>query len=151
MKRYNSAHGVGLFPLQKTSFKDFFSMAFHSADASVDPSIERFIDQFLNTICNTSRRRILEYLSNPSDSTSSLPERSVGEIAEHLGLAISTTSEHLKQLRSMRLLVTRKEGKKTYYRLHNHELVQAFQDLIHFLETHYQQNVLLPSESKETS
>lgn len=125
-------------------------MTSRSADAPADPPIEHFIDQFLSTICNTSRRHILEYLSISSEHDSSLPERSVGEIAEYLGLAISTTSEHLKQLLEMRLLLTRREGKKTYYRLHNHALVQAFHDLIRFLETHYQQNILSPSADQKT-
>lgn len=123
-------------------------MTSHSTDASADPMIERFIDQFLSTICNASRRRILEYLSSSSEEDA-LSERSVGEIAEYLGLAISTTSEHLKQLLEMRLLLTRREGKKTYYRLHNHELIQTFHDLLHFLEAHYQQHVLSSSTEEE--
>jgi DNA-binding transcriptional ArsR family regulator len=125
-------------------------MTSHSANAPADPMVERFIDQFLSTICNARRRRILEYLSISSEGDSSLPERSVGEIAEYLGLAISTTSEHLKQLLEMRLLLTRREGKKTYYRLHNHELIQAFHALLHFLETHYQQHILSSSAEEET-
>lgn len=124
-------------------------MTSHSADAPADPMIERFIDQFLSTICNSRRRRILEYLSTSAEDNSSLPERSVGEIAEYLGLAISTTSEHLKQLLDMRLLLTRREGKKTYYRLHNHELVQAFHDLLRFLESHYQQYIVSSSTEEE--
>src|ERR1044071_6361345 len=91
---------------------------------------EQFIDRFLNTICHSSRRRILEYLNNSPENGSIFAERSVGEIAGYLGLAISTTSEHLAQLQQMHLLLTRKEGKKTYYRLNNKELIQAIISLL---------------------
>src|SRR5579883_1704102 len=105
---------------------------------------EYYIDKILNAVCDTSRRHILTYLSVSSDQASSLVERSAGEIAHHLKLAPSTTSEHLKQLLQMHLLFTRKEGKKVYYRLRNQELVQVFHDLITSLERHYRRNLLPP-------
>ena len=107
--------------------------------------IEQFIDRFLSTVCDGSRRHILECLSVSAEHITNPPERSVGEIAAHLGLATSTTSEHLKELLQLHLLVTRKEGKKTYYRLRNRELVQAFHDMIISLEDHYQRGILPPS------
>jgi DNA-binding transcriptional ArsR family regulator len=106
--------------------------------------IEHFIDHFLNVVCDASRRRILAYLSASSEQESHLVERSVGEIAQHLNLAPSTTSEHLKQLLQMHLLFTRREGKKSYYRLRNQALVQVFHDLIVSLEAHYHRNFLPP-------
>jgi DNA-binding transcriptional ArsR family regulator len=116
-----------------------------SGDTPARPDdIEQFIDQFLSTVCDASRRHILEYLS-----ASAPPERSVGDIATHLGLAASTTSEHLKELLQLHLLVTRKEGKKTYYRLRNHELVQIFHNMIASLENHYHQGLLPPAASEE--
>jgi DNA-binding transcriptional ArsR family regulator len=105
-------------------------------------TIEHFIDQFLSAVCDSRRRHILAYLTASSGPEASPVERSVGEIADHLGLAMSTTSEHLKQLLQMHLLLTRKEGKKTLYRIRNRELVQAFHDLIMSLEEHYHQNIL---------
>ena len=106
--------------------------------------VEQFIDQFLSTVCDTSRRHILEYLSISTEYPTTLPERSAGEIANHLGLAASTTSEHLKELLQLRLLTTRKEGKKIYYSLRNQELVQAFHDILASLETHYHRSILAP-------
>ncbi|HEY3993202.1 MAG TPA: metalloregulator ArsR/SmtB family transcription factor [Ktedonobacteraceae bacterium] len=112
--------------------------------------IEQFIDQFLSTVCDTSRRHILECLSIPEDHVTELPERSVGEIATHLGLAASTTSEHLKELLRVHLLVTRKEGKRTYYRLRNRELVKTFHAMIISLEDHYKQGILPPGTTEES-
>ncbi len=116
------------------------SQSAHAQTPSV--TLEHFIDQFLSAVCDSRRRHILAYLTTASEHASSPVERSVGEIAAHLGLAMSTTSEHLKQLLEMRLLLSRKEGKKMLYRIRNRELVQAFHDLIQSLEEDYHQNIL---------
>ncbi len=118
----------------------------HEADMPArSDAFERFIDQFLNAVCDSSRRRILKYLNRASEQVTEQPERSVGEIAEHMGLAISTTSEHLKQLQRMHLVSARKDGKKTYYQLANYELIATFHNLIISLEGHYHNNVMPPT------
>lgn len=111
--------------------------------------VERFIDQFLSTVCDGSRRHILECLSVSNRYSSEPLERSAGEIAQHLGLAASTTSEHLKELLQLHLLTARREGKKVFYRLRNQELVQAFHDMISSLEDHYHRGVLPPPAESE--
>lgn len=105
-------------------------------------TVEQFIDQFLSAVCDSRRRHILASLTASADQEPSPTERSVGEIAAHLGLAMSTISEHLKQVLQMHLLLARKEGKKTLYRLRNRELVRAFHDLIVSLEEHYHHIIL---------
>jgi DNA-binding transcriptional ArsR family regulator len=125
-------------------------MASSTGDIPSRPmEIEQFIDRFLSTVCDGSRRHILECLSISAERDAEPPERSVGEIAQHLGLATSTTSEHLKELLQLHLLVTRKEGKKVYYRLRNRELVQAFQDMVISLEEHYHRGILPPVKADE--
>ncbi len=115
----------------------------HAEDQHVQQvTVEHFIDQFLSAVCDSRRRHILAYLTGSSGPEDSPIERSVGDIAGHLGLAMSTTSEHLKQLLQMHLLLTRKDGKRTLYRVRNRELVQAFHDLIVSLKEHYHQNIL---------
>ena len=104
------------------------------------PELDAFVDQFLFTVCDTSRRYILELLAEPNETDASLPyERRSGEIAEELGLSSATTSEHLRHLAALHLVSTRKEGTAVYYRLSNHMLVQAFQDLLRALDHHYQE------------
>ena len=100
--------------------------------------INRFINQFLDAACDESRRAILELLVPPAgqDAPDSYELRA-GEIAQKLGLARSTTSEHLRQLLNLRLVSTRRDGTVIYYRLRNHHLVQAFHELLFALETHY--------------
>ena len=103
------------------------------------PELDAFVDQFLSTVCDTSRRYILELLAEPNEKDSSVPyERRSGEIAEELGLSSATTSEHLHQLADLHLVMMRKQGTAVYYRLSNHMLVQAFQDLLQALDRHYQ-------------
>ena len=103
------------------------------------PELDAFVDQFLSTVCDTSRRYILELLAEPNEKDPAVPhERRSGEIAEALGLSSATTSEHLRQLASLHLVTTRKQGTAVYYRLSNHMLVQAFLDLLRALDVHYQ-------------
>src|SRR5713226_6492944 len=110
------------------------------------PLVDRFINQFLDAACDESRRSILELLIPPNgeDSPGGY-ELYAGEIAQQLGLAPSTTSEHLHQLLNLHLVSARKEGTMIYYRLRNHHLVQAFHELLRALETHYHTHAT-PSE-----
>lgn len=102
------------------------------------PQLVHYIDRFLDAACDSSRRSILELLIPPDgQNTSDTYELRAGEIAARLGLAPSTTSEHLHQLLKLHLVSTRKEGNMVYYRLRNHHLVLAFHELIEALETHY--------------
>ncbi len=100
--------------------------------------VDRFINQFLDAACDDSRRAILELLVPPmGQDTPDGYELRAGEIAQQLGLARSTTSEHLHHLLNLHLVAARKEGTVIYYRLRNHHLVQAFHEMLRALETHY--------------
>jgi DNA-binding transcriptional ArsR family regulator len=111
--------------------------------------VERSINQFLDAACDESRRAILELLIPPPGQESPEGyELPAGEIAQRLGLARSTTSEHLHQLLSLHLVQARKEGTMVYYRLRNQHLVQAFHELLRALESHYSAQGA-PSRAKE--
>ena len=69
------------------------------------------------TLAHVSRLEIVELLSKG--------ERSVGEIADSIGLSISTTSQHLRLLKDCNVLVTRKEGRTVYYGLKHFKLFTA--------------------------
>ncbi|MGH2495147.1 MAG: ArsR/SmtB family transcription factor [Ktedonobacteraceae bacterium] len=115
-----------------------------NADANTHhrPSqLARYIDRFLDAACDSSRRAILELLIPPDGQDSpATRELRAGEIATKLGLAPSTTSEHLRQLLNLDLVSARKEGTMVYYRLCNRHLVLAFHELLEALETHYHAN-----------
>lgn len=100
--------------------------------------IDHLINQFLDAACDESRRAILELLIPPPGQESPDGyELRAGEIAQQLGLARSTTSEHLHHLLKLHLVSTRREGTMIYYRLRNYHLVRAFHELLRALETHY--------------
>src|SRR5690348_3385786 len=101
--------------------------------------LNHYIDLFLDAACESSRRSILELLIPPEGQLApETYELRAGEIAAKLGLAPSTTSEHLHHLLKLHLVSARKEGTTVYYRLRNHHLVLAFHELLKALETHYQ-------------
>ncbi|WP_251857080.1 metalloregulator ArsR/SmtB family transcription factor [Herbiconiux sp. L3-i23] len=58
-------------------------------------------------------------------------ERSVNEIAEFLDKAPTTVSQHLAKLRMARLVATRHEGNRVFYRLANDHARQLVQDALH--------------------
>ncbi|SRR5579885_1502141 len=102
------------------------------------PEVDEFVDSFLQTVCDTSRRYILELLAMPNEeSSAAMPEMRSGDIAKAIGLSAATTSEHLRQLASAGLVVSRRDGNTVYYRLCNHMLVKAFQDLLIALDGDY--------------
>ena len=94
------------------------------------PDIDKFVDHFLALMCDRSRRQILQLLAVPNDTPGLPLERRSTDIARELGLSPATTSGHLRQLSEARLIASRREGNVIYYRLYNHLLVRAFQDLI---------------------
>ena len=98
------------------------------------PEIDQFVDHFLSLMCDRSRRQILQLLSVPNDTPGLPLERRSTDIARELGLSPATTSGHLRQLSEARLIASRREGNAVYYRLCNHLLVRAFQDLVAALD-----------------
>ncbi|WP_144186328.1 ArsR/SmtB family transcription factor [Elioraea rosea] len=59
-------------------------------------------------------------------------EKSVGELANLVGLAPAALSQHLARMRALRLVATRREGQTIYYRVANDE-VRAMLDTLHRL------------------
>lgn len=56
-------------------------------------------------------------------------EASVGELAQHVGLAQSAASQHLAKLRAEGLVTTRRDAQTIYYRL-SHEAAGRVIDLL---------------------
>jgi DNA-binding transcriptional ArsR family regulator len=51
-------------------------------------------------------------------------EITVGELAKQIGTTQSNMSQHLDQLRNKRILVSRKEANRMYYRVRNEALLE---------------------------
>ena len=52
-------------------------------------------------------------------------ERTVSEIAEHLGVSAQNISQHLRLMRDRNALATRREGQFIYYRISNQKFVEG--------------------------
>ncbi len=65
-------------------------------------------------------------------------ERTVEELGEQIQLEQSAVSHHLKILRDLGLVTTRREGRFVYYALHDHHLP----DLLGALRHHYEHVVV---------
>ena len=72
---------------------------------------------FCKMLSNPKRLMILAVLSQG--------EMSVGEIADSIGTALPTVSQHLTVLRSKYVVAARKEGQTVYYRATDPRLMDA--------------------------
>jgi len=54
-------------------------------------------------------------------------ECNVSTIADTVGLSESATSHHLRGLRQMNLVRTRKEGRQVFYSLHDEHVIQIYE------------------------
>lgn len=62
-------------------------------------------------------------------------ERSVTDLAEVVGAGLSTVSQQLRILRSEDLVTTRREGKRIFYSLSDHHVVELIESaLAHAVE-----------------
>ena len=61
-------------------------------------------------------------------------ERTVEQLARAAQLSVSSTSHHLRLLRTLRLVRARRDGRHVYYRLHDHHLA----DLLGAVRHHHE-------------
>ena len=80
-----------------------------------DPLI-KLESEYFWTLANPKRLQILYLLQKR--------ELPVNKIAKTLGFPQANISQHLMVLRKARLLVTRKNGKKKYYRLYSNDVIR---------------------------
>ncbi len=78
--------------------------------------------KIFEAISNTTRRRILAYLSQT--------DLSAGEIAERFDIAKPTVSRHLSVLENAELITSRREGQFIYYHLNREHLVSNMYDFL---------------------
>jgi len=70
-------------------------------------------------------------LSDPSRlkiiATLAEGECNVSRLAAEIGLSESATSHHLRGLRQLKLVRSRKEGREVYYSLHDEHVIQLYE------------------------
>jgi ArsR family transcriptional regulator len=72
---------------------------------------------FCSNFGNAIRLKILFLLSGG--------EKSVGAISEKLGVSMSNISQHLRLMKDRRIITSRKDGQRIFYRITNEKFVQG--------------------------
>jgi DNA-binding transcriptional ArsR family regulator len=94
--------------------------------------------QILKCLAQPRRLMILDYLH--------AGEKSVGELADLLGLPQPNVSQHLAALRARDIVATRREGNTIFYSLVDHRIVRACDICHEFLAERMKSNEALASQ-----
>ncbi len=86
---------------------------------ALDAYVAAHVAELFRAFSDTSRVRILSVLLKA--------ETNVSGLSQAVGLSESAVSHHLRSLRQMHLVVSRKNGKEVYYRVDDQHIVQLFQ------------------------
>jgi ArsR family transcriptional regulator, lead/cadmium/zinc/bismuth-responsive transcriptional repressor len=85
----------------------------------LDEHTAAHVAELFRAFSDTSRVRILSALTEG--------EKNVGALAAAVGVSESAVSHHLRGLRQMHLVETRKDGREVYYRLEDEHILALFQ------------------------
>jgi DNA-binding transcriptional ArsR family regulator len=85
---------------------------------ALDEQTATLVAQLFSTLSDTSKVRIISVLAEQ--------EMNVGMLAEAVELSESAVSHHLRGLRQMRLVRTRKEGRFVFYLLDDEHIAELF-------------------------
>lgn len=92
----------------------------------IDEHIAAHVAELFRAFSDTSRVRILSALTDR--------ELNVGALAKAVEISESAVSHHLRGLRQMRLVQTRREGKEVYYRLEDEHIIALFQQGVRHIQ-----------------
>ena len=98
----------------------------HSRKASPDASVTGAIADLMQALATPSRVRLLYALCEG--------ELNVGELAEAAGLTPAATSQQLRILRHLQLVISRREGQSIRYRLHDEHIGLLLREIRNHVE-----------------
>ena len=87
---------------------------------TLDEHTAAHVAELLRSFSDTSRVRILSVLTER--------EVNVGSLADLVGISESAISHHLRSLRQLGLVQTRREGKEIFYRVDDAHLIALFRE-----------------------
>ncbi len=85
---------------------------------ALDEHVAAHVAELFRAFSDTSRVRLLSALVER--------ELNVGTLAALIGLSESAVSHHLRSLRQVGLVKTRREGKEVYYRMDDEHIITLF-------------------------
>lgn len=86
---------------------------------SLDEHVAAHVAELFRAFSDTSRVRIMSVLLSG--------EMNVSALSRAIGLSESAVSHHLRGLRQMHLVVSRKNGKEVHYRVEDEHIIHLFQ------------------------
>ena len=93
-------------------------MAKPDPSPSLDEHTAAHVAELFRSFSDTSRVRILSVLVQK--------EMNVGGLAQTVGISESAVSHHLRSLRQMRLVQSRRDGKEVYYHVEDDHIIALF-------------------------
>ncbi len=85
----------------------------------LDEHTAAHVAELFRSFSDTSRVRILSALATQ--------ELNVGALAQVVGISESAVSHHMRGLRQMGLVKSRRDGKEVYYRIEDDHIIELFQ------------------------
>jgi ArsR family transcriptional regulator len=93
----------------------------------LDEHTAAHVAELFRAFSDTNRVRLLSVLAQG--------ECNVSQLAERVGISPSAVSHHLRSLRQMRLIVSRRDGKEVFYRMDDEHIRTLFeQGVSHILK-----------------
>lgn len=84
------------------------------------------VAELFRTFSDTSRVRILSALVEH--------EYTVSQLSEAVGISESGISHHMRGLRQMRIVLSRRDGKEVYYRVEDEHIIALFQQGVNHVQ-----------------
>jgi DNA-binding transcriptional ArsR family regulator len=88
-------------------------------ETTLDEHTAAHVAELFRAFSDTSRVRILHVLI--------AQEANVGALAELVGISESAVSHHLRSLRQMHLVASRRDGKEVFYSIIDPHIIELFQ------------------------
>ena len=89
------------------------------ASPTLDEHTAAHVAELFRAFSDTSRVRILSVLVSE--------QMNVSALAKTVGISESAVSHHMRGLRQMRLVTSRKDGKEVYYGVEDEHIIRLFQ------------------------
>lgn len=99
------------------------------------------LNDLFKTLSDESRIRLVLLLQQQ--------ELTVAELAEITRLAQPRVSTHLSNLKNQQLVLARKQGVSSYYRLNTEQFTSAYPGLLEMVNSHYTDNPLVKQDNKQ--
>jgi ArsR family transcriptional regulator, lead/cadmium/zinc/bismuth-responsive transcriptional repressor len=98
----------------------------NSSSTPLNEHLAAHVAELFRAFSDTSRVRILSVLVTE--------EMNIGTLAETVGISESAVSHHMRGLRQMRMVQSRRDGKEVFYRVQDDHIIALFQQGVNHVQ-----------------